>query len=262
MLTDFGCPYKCTFCPISTIGFKLRGIDEVIEEVKYLQSLGVQDIYFRDQTFGVNKKRTMELCQRLASLNIGWTCFTRVDVIDDELASAIKRGGCHTVMFGIETLNETLLKKYLKDTSNKQVRSAIELCARHSLDVVGFFIIGLPGDTREMILKTIEFAKKSGIDFASFNRAMPRLGTNLRKEAVNAGIVDAKNIDVDSSGSIPKWRDQEIKNEEITDLHRQAFRKFYLRPGYLMKRFTRISTFHQFVNFTREGCALIMKQIR
>jgi anaerobic magnesium-protoporphyrin IX monomethyl ester cyclase len=259
MLTDFGCAYKCTYCPISTIGFKLRDVDTVVEEIQYLRSRGVKDIYFRDQTFGVNKKRTAVLCERLAPLGIGWTCFTRVDVLTAELLEMMKKGGCHTVMFGIETVNEELLHEYKKDTTMAQVREAIALCKANGLDVVGFFIIGLPGDTKSAMLATIEFAKTSGIDFASFNRAMPRLGTTLRSEAIEAGYADPGSLELDSSSSETQWTGQHLSNAEITMLHKKAFRSFYLRPGYILKRLRNLSTFHQFTNFAREGLAMFLK---
>lgn len=258
VLTDFGCPYKCTFCPLSTVGFKLRDLPEVEKELHYLKSRGVKDIYFRDQTFGVNKKRTIELCDLLATLDIGWTCFTRVDVLSEELVVALKRGGCHTVMFGIESVDAGLMQAYKKNTTAEQAQAAVTLCRQHKLDVVGFFIIGLPGDTRESVLATIDFACKSGIDFASFNMAMPRLGSRMRDDAIKSGIADASDLAPDSSRGTPRWREQPLANEEIIALQKQAFRSFYLRPGYLLKRLTRLSTFHQFYNFAREGAHLFL----
>lgn len=258
VLTDFGCPYKCTFCPLSTVGFKLRDLPEVEKELRYLKSRGVKDIYFRDQTFGVNKKRTIDLCDLLATLDIGWTCFTRVDVLTEELVLALKRGGCHTVMFGIESVDTELMQAYKKNTTADQAQAAIALCRKYKLDVVGFFIIGLPGDTRESVLATIDFACKSGIDFASFNMAMPRLGSRMRDDAIKSGIADASDLAPDSSRGTPKWREQPLSNEDIIALQKKAFRAFYLRPGYLLKRLTRLSTFHQFYNFAREGAHLFL----
>ena len=258
VLTDFGCPYKCTFCPLSTVGFKLRDLDEVERELRYLKTRGVRDIYFRDQTFGVNKRRTAELCDLLATLDIGWTCFTRVDVIDDELAANLKRGGCHTVMFGIESVDAELMKSYKKNTNADQATQGISICRRHGLDVVGFFIVGLPGDSHESVDATIRFACESGIDFASFNMAMPRLGTSLRQDAIEQGIADAADLSPDSSRGTPSWRNQALSNDEIRQLQKTAFRRFYLRPGYLLKRLFGLKTAHQFHNFAREGLHLFL----
>lgn len=259
MLTDFGCAFKCTFCPLSTVGFKLRDLAEVERELVTLKKLGVNEIYFRDQTFGVNKKRTAELCDILARLDFGWTCFTRTDVLDEELVGHMKRGGCHTVMFGIESVNAELLRAYKKNTNADQASRAIRLCKKNGLDVVGFFIIGLPGDTLESVEATIDFACTSGIDFVSFNMAVPRLGSSLRREALDSGIADAEDRAPDSSHGTPSWKNQTLDNSEIVRLQKRAFRRFYLRPRYLIKRVLGIRTLHQFHNMAREGIHLFLR---
>ncbi|NES84266.1 MAG: radical SAM protein, partial [Moorea sp. SIO2B7] len=179
ILTDFGCAYSCSFCPISTLGFKLRSVSDVMEEIKLLKSLGVRELFFRDQTFGVNKKRTLELCEALKALKMSWTCFTRVDVLNEDIIKPMQEAGCHTIMFGIESADEELLEQYEKNTKQSQMLEAIALCKKYSIETVGTFILGLPGDTKESTLKTLEFAKKLNLDFASFNIAVPRFGTKF-----------------------------------------------------------------------------------
>ena len=129
ILSDFGCPYSCTFCPISTLGFKLREIGEVIEEMKLVKSLGIKEFHFRDQTFGVNKKRTIELCDEMIKngISVGWSCWSRVDVVNEELLKKMKEAGCHTIIFGIETSNEEILKEYKKNIKVTQMVDALKL---------------------------------------------------------------------------------------------------------------------------------------
>ena len=257
MITDFGCAFKCTFCPLSTVGFKLRDLEEVEKELKLLKGMGVREIYFRDQTFGTNRKRTLDLCAILKPLGLGWTCFSRVDVLTEDLLVAMKGSGCHTVMFGFETANDEILAAYDKNTSTIQADQAVALCRSYGIDVVGFFIIGLPGESRESVLATIDFACKSGIDFASFNMAVPRLGSTMRKDAIEAGTSDQAITDVDSSNSQPSWKGQSLSNQEIVELQKIAFRKFYLRPSYILKRLRRIATPHQLWSMVREGIFLV-----
>lgn len=103
ILTDFGCPYSCDFCPISSLGYKLREISSVVEELICLKNLGIKELYIRDQTFGVSKQRTSELLEVMLkeNLNFSWTCLTRTDILDDELLALMKKAGCHTIMIGI-----------------------------------------------------------------------------------------------------------------------------------------------------------------
>ncbi|MEB3885969.1 radical SAM protein [Lyngbya sp. CCY1209] len=260
ILTDFGCAYSCTFCPISTLGFKLRPVADVVAEIELLKSLGVRELFFRDQTFGVNKKRTLELCEALKPLNMSWTCFTRVDVLNEAIAKPMKEAGCHTIMFGIESADEELLKKYEKNTQQNQMLEAIALCKKYAIETVGTFILGLPGDTRESTFKTLEFAKKLDLDFASFNIAVPRFGTAFRKDALANGWASEEELVFESSASKPIWQNQTLSNEEIFEIHQQVKRGFYLRPAYLLKRIFGIRTPHQFLNSLEGFYFLLFKK--
>ena len=260
ILTDFGCAFSCSFCPISTLGFKLRPLREVIEEIKFLKSLGVRELFFRDQTFGANKKRTLELCEALKPLKMSWTCFTRVDTLSQDLIVPMKAAGCHTIMFGIESADEELLKKYEKNTKQSQMQKAIALCKKYRIETVGTFILGLPGDTRESTLKTLEFAKKLNLDFASFNIAVPRFGTKFRQDALENGWASEDKLVFESSKSKPIWQNQTLSNEEIMELHKFVKRSFYLRPSYLLKRIFGIRTMHQFLNSLEGFYYLLFKK--
>ncbi|MEK6962875.1 MAG: radical SAM protein [Nanoarchaeota archaeon] len=274
ILTDFGCPFTCTFCPMSTIGFKLRDLDTVIKEVKLLQKLGINEFFIRDQTFGVNKPRSYQLLERIQKekLNISWTCFSRVDVVDEKLLKTMKDAGCHTIMFGIETSNEELLKTYKKNIKVKQMFDALALCQKVDLRTVGTFIIGLPGETKESIEKTIALSTQLGLDYASFNIATPRFGTTFRKDLLEKGLVQEKVMRMDSAKSKPVFKNnrtfvqnsggkphrvKEISNEEIFQLQRTAIRTFYMRPRYLLKRIVSIKTPHELKEHLSEGLSLL-----
>jgi len=247
ILTDFGCPYNCSFCPMSTLGFKLRPIVSVIEELKLLKSLGVNELFFRDQTFGANKKRTMILCEEIINkkLDISWTCFSRVDVLNTDLLRLMKKAGCHTIMYGIESLSENILKNYQKNINLKQIEQAINLSHQFKIRTVGTFILGLPGETNESILKTIKLAKSLNLDFASFNIAAPLPGTSFRKQAINKGWINEDDLEMETSKGKPIWKNQQLSNEEIWQWHKFANKSFYLRPVYLLKRILGLRTFEE-----------------
>ena len=260
ILTDFGCAFSCSFCPISTLGFKLRSVSDVIEEIKLLKSLGVRELFFRDQTFGANKARTKELCAALQPLNMSWTCFTRVDTLTEEIIVPMQAAGCHTIMFGIESADEELLKRYDKNTKQTQMQQAISLCQKYKIETVGTFILGLPGDTRQSTLNTLEFAKKLNLDFASFNIAVPRFGTKFRQDALENEWASEEELVFESSKSKPIWQNQTLSNEEIMELHKFVKRSFYLRPSYLLKRIFGMRTLHQFFNSLEGFYYLLFKK--
>ena len=180
-MTDFGCAFNCSFCPIriDNLGFKVRSVDEIIKELKYLKSLGIKELYFRDQTFGANKKRAIELCNKMVEENLtfSWHCFSRVDVINEELVDAMKTSGCHTIIFGIESVNEKTLQDVQKRINAEKIKNTLSLCKKKKIRCAATFIIGLPGETAEDIMRTVDFAIDIDCTFASFNLVGIRPGT-------------------------------------------------------------------------------------
>ncbi|HLD05566.1 MAG TPA: radical SAM protein [Candidatus Nanoarchaeia archaeon] len=260
MLTDFGCPFTCTFCPMSTVGFKLRDIPTVLKEIKLLVKQGIHEFHFRDQTFGVNKPRTYQLLDKIIQdqLDLSWTVFTRVDVVNDELLIKMKQAGCHTLMFGIESANEEMLIAYKKNTRIQQMTDAIQLAKKHSFRVVGTFVLGLPGESRESVENTIKFSTRIGLNYASFNIATPRFGSTFRKDMLAKGIVDADKYKV-SSMAKPVWKEKgtELTNEEIYALQRKANRAFYLRPSWIIRTFLSVKTAYELKEHLREGAQVL-----
>jgi len=250
VLTDFGCPYRCRFCIMSQIGFKLRPVGEVVEELKFVRSLGVSEVYFDDQTFGAKRDRTLKLLDEIIAenLNLGWVCFSRVDVVDEELLMKMREAGCHTIMFGVESGNSDILEKYAKGISLDQVRKTFTLCKKYGIRTVATFLLGLPEDGRESIEETIDFALSCGVDYASFNIAVPRLGTPLRQEAISAGLVSGEVDEMDQSGSKAVIRTQSLSPEQVEKYKNQALKRFYFRPSFIFRELLRIRSLHDMIS--------------
>lgn len=245
VLTDYGCPYRCSFCIMGTLPYKYRSIENIMEELRSIKDLGIRNIYFSDQTFGAIKERAAVLCRRMVDekLNLKWCCFSRVDVTDEKSLKAMKRAGCHTVMYGVESGNDAILKKYYKDISCEQTMKAFQLCKRMGLKTVATFVLGLPEDTESTILETIKFAKKIEPDYASFNIYVPRMHTELRKEVLKKGLISADAKTMDQSGSYSVARTSYLSSSQVWALKERAVREFHLRPGYLIKRIKGINSF-------------------
>jgi anaerobic magnesium-protoporphyrin IX monomethyl ester cyclase len=260
ILTDFGCPFSCDFCPISTLGFKLRPLNDVIEELELLNQLGIKELYIRDQTFGVNKNRTLEFLDRIIELpyKFTWTALSRTDVLDEELLRKMKKAGCHTLMIGIESANEELLQNHKKSIKASETYNTIKRIKNKGIKLGGFFMLGFPGETKESVNETAKLARNLPIDYASFNIVSPRFGTEFRKRAIEQGVVDPESLEAESSASMPVWKNQAYSNEELLELKRKAVSKFYLRPSYLLKRILSVKTWFEFVNLLKEGKALLI----
>lgn len=252
ILTDYGCPFKCSYCSIGTLGWRLRELDEVIDEIDLLSDLGVKEIHFRDQTFGVDKIRTAPIMEHLRRKNITWSCFSRMDIISRQFLTAMKDSGCHTIIFGIESGDYNFRQRHGKGIKDDLITQTLKLCSEMKINTVGTFIIGLPGEGREEVLKTIQFAAGLPLDYASFNIAVPRLGSALRsshdkstcvKEDVGAGY------NTDAMDFMP--RDEAVKLAAL------ATRRFYIRPSYILNRLSKINSLPVFLNEFKIGYNLL-----
>lgn len=263
VLTDYGCPYKCKFCVYATFQYKYRPIPEVLEELQYIQSMNIRDIYFLDQTFGAKKKRCVELCQGMIQNNLSfdWFCFSRVDVLDYDMLLLMKKSGCHTIMFGVESANPDLLKAYSKGYDHKKIKETFKTAQQLGIKTMGTFILGLPEEDRESILKTIEFSKELNCDYASFNFAVPRMGTELRKKALEKKLITEDNQTMDQSGSYITLNTSTLTREEIVKLRKKAYKSFYLRPRYLLKRLISIRSINQLKVQLKDGLKVIENTI-
>lgn len=263
VLTDFGCPFNCAFCVMPTLGYKYRPIGNVIEELARIHALGIEEIFFLDQTFGAIKERGENLCRQMIErkFGFGWTCFSRADVLNEENLKLMKEAGCHTVIAGVESGEEEILKMYGKGCDLDRIKSFFLLCRKLKMRTIGTFIIGFPEDTRESCLKTIRFAKQINCDFASFHVAVPRAKTPLRKKALQLGLAEPKLLSMDQSGSFIAMPSQKLTREEILRLRAKAVKDFYLRPGYLLNRIASCGSAKEMLEQIKEGWFLIKSNL-
>ena len=262
VLTDYGCPYPCTFCVIGTLGFKTRSVEEALLEIDHVRALGVREIFFMDQTFGVVKKRGLALCQALEERgDLSWTAFTRPDTGDDEMLAAMKRAGCHTVILGVESADDALLESYRKGYKVHVVREGFKRAKRHGLRTVGTFIIGLPEESPETLRATLELAIELDMDFMSLNMAVPRFGTEFRKQAVALGLADERDLVMDQGGAEAFLPTRTLDRDTMLALKKSMVRRFYLRPSYLWRRLTSVRTARELGGQVREGLALLRRNV-
>ncbi len=260
VLTDYGCPYPCTFCVMATLGYRYRQVEDVIGELDQLRKLGMREIFFADQSFGVMRDRAVGLCEEMIAngYGFGWVCFSRVDLLDRELLRLMKRAGCHTVILGVESASDDILSHYRKGYCREQIIAAFELCRETGIRTVATFIIGLPEETRETARNTIDFLKHLCCDFASFNMAVPRAGTPLREIAIESGLAASGVTCMDQTGTTIAMPSLHLTMEEIGALRREAIRAFYLRPGYLLRRIASIRSRYELFEQVREAFHLLV----
>jgi anaerobic magnesium-protoporphyrin IX monomethyl ester cyclase len=262
VLTDYGCPFPCTFCVMSGLGSKFRSVPNVLEELRLLRSLGVREVFFIDQTWGVRRERNRELCERMIAedLRLGWVTYTRADILRAEDLELWRRAGCHTLMMGVESASPQTLKAYRKGYKAEQVASGLRMVRAAGIRTVGTFIIGLPEDTRETIEATIRLACELPLDFASFNVAVPRFGTLFRAQAKANGLIDDLRV-MDQAGETVAMPTRTLSREEVLELKRSAIHRFYLRPSYLLRRLISVGSLWELKAQVTEGLALLSRNV-
>ncbi|MCX7013368.1 MAG: radical SAM protein [Candidatus Sumerlaeota bacterium] len=190
-----GCPAKCIFCPAGSLSgyrLRLRPAADVVDEVREcVERFGIRDFLFHGDTFTMNKRWLLEVCDGIAErgLTIHWGCNSRVDTMDDERAAAMKRAGCWVVAFGVESGVQELLDKMKKGARVERAREAVAVCKRHGLRTHAFYVIGLPWETEETLEKTFQFARELDTDFFDFNIAYPLPGTELYEIALAENLI-------------------------------------------------------------------------
>lgn len=185
IITTRGCPFDCEFCSNAVFGntYRERSADNVLDEVESALRLGYDRIHFADDVFTLRKARLLALCEgiRARKLRFAWECLCRVDLLDSEMAKAMKAAGCDRVFFGIESANETTLRTMRKRLTPAVARRAIATAGRAGLRTGAFFILCYPGDTDESVLETIRFATSLPLDYVSFTLPYPIPGTALHQ---------------------------------------------------------------------------------
>lgn len=263
VLTNFACPYPCTFCIMSTLPFKTRSLDEVKEELLFLKKLGIKYIYFSDQTFYVNKELTEALLDFIVEekLNFSIMCYSRVDIMNEAKMRKLKAAGCNILMFGVEWADDEYSKKYKKNYNTAQVKAAFATAHKVGIKTMGTFLIGVPGQNADSIRKTIQFAIDIKADYAAFNVAAPRSNTSFRKEAIEKGLIDKESIMMDQSGSFIAMGTGALSKEEVLKLKKEAYLKFYFRPSYILKRIASIKSFYELKTHMMEAAKMFSKQL-
>ena len=259
VLTEYGCPFDCSFCIMGKLRYKTRSVENVIEELRHIASLGVREVFFVDQTFGAKGDKTRRMLEEMVRLKLGlsWFCFSRVDVLRGDLLSLMKEAGCHTVILGIESGSEELLARYRKGYDKAQIRQTVAMCRDLGINTMGTFIIGLPDETEETAAETLAFLNELPLDYASFNVAVPRAGTDLKRDAVELGLIVGDGVVMDQSGSRIAMPTKHLSQEHVKELRRRAVRTFYLRPRYLVTRLLKLRTWYELVQNTRNAVSLL-----
>ncbi len=237
IVTSRGCPGGCRFC-IKHVSYqyaiRLRSPESILEEIKLLHGLGVRNVHMYTDLFTVNREQVMGLCKLLieSDMKIKWTCNSRVDYVDEEMLHTMAQAGCWYISWGLESGNVGILKRIRKGTDPEKMARALTWSKKAGIRNWGYFIIGLPGETKETIRETIALSKKLPLDIALFHIAAPYPGTPFFFEVVENRWfrpgTQWEEVDMDRSTVVDY---PQLSAEQLEYWQRRAFREWAMRPG-------------------------------
>jgi anaerobic magnesium-protoporphyrin IX monomethyl ester cyclase len=254
ILGSRGCPYRCNFCSLTVMGHtrRKRSIPNLVDECEHMwDRYGMKQLAYVDPIFPISRAESLEFRDEVVKRGLHkkqvWTTETRVDLMDFETVDAMYESGCRRVMFGFETGDQETLDRIEKDFELAQAYNAVRLCKKVGMEVIGFFIIGSPGETERSIQMTIDFSCDLGIEFAKYTCFVPYPGTPIYYEFLKDGTIPADEAyDFARYTSYPTEENPAIyvtaalTQERLVEMQRKAFSQFYLRPSMIYRQLFKI----------------------
>ena len=251
ILTSRGCPLKCTYCALSNHWGRLcrfRSAKNVVDEMEYLvKEYGVKEIHFEDDNFTANKKRVLEIFKLMKerNINVHLNCPTGTSVqhLDEELIEAMKEAGFYSISLGIESGDEFVVKKLMKKhISFEKIPRLVKKMREVVIEARGFFMLGYPEETKETIMKTVNYAKSLQLDWTYFFVFTPYPNTPIYQTCIDKGYIDDGEYDVNTynlRSSI--LRGQDFEKAWLEDVRENAIIdcNFKYNPNRLRKNYAK-----------------------
>jgi hopanoid biosynthesis associated radical SAM protein HpnJ len=233
--TSRGCPAQCTFCmwpqTISGHAWRTRSVDNVVNEVKFALEAFPQmkEIFFDDDTFNIRKDRAIELGQKFKPLKFQWSCTARVHS-DYETLKAMADGGARLFIVGFESGDAQILKNIKKGATIEMARNFMKNCRKVGIKVHGDFIIGLPGETKETIEKTIDFAKELDCETIQVSLAHAMPGTELHDTMSKEGFLRIEALADTNGHQLPHIEYPHLSKADMMSGVNRFYDEYYFRP--------------------------------
>jgi hopanoid biosynthesis associated radical SAM protein HpnJ len=233
--TSRGCPALCTFClwpqTLSGHAWRVRSSENVAREARQALQLFPQakEFFFDDDTFNIRKERVLEVCSKLKPLGFRWSCTARVNS-DYETLKAMADAGARLFIVGFESGDPQILKNIKKGATVEQAREFTKNCKRVGIRIHGDFIIGLPGETRETIQRTLDFAKELDVETIQVSIAHAYPGTEIYSQLSGNQFMAGEAV-ADSGGhQLPHIEYPGLPREEMMAAVNRFYDSYYFRP--------------------------------
>ncbi len=275
IITSRGCPFNCIFCSIHTVWgkkWRARSAKNVVDELEEMnKKYEIKEFRFFDDNLSWDKKRMIEICDEIIKrkLDIKWDTPNGVAIatLNEEVLAKMKKAGYYKIVMGIESGSEKTLRFMRKPVSLEHARKIIAICNKLGIWTWSTFVVGFPDEDMKEIQKTIDFAKNSGLNFATFYIAQPYPGTDLCDIYEKEGLLK-KGLNLHSSVTETQYDTHYFSAEQLRTLQKKAYSDFikhrmirYLNPVHLYNEFlNRLRTFEDVKYIFRMFLSLVGRE--
>src|SRR5579862_1922431 len=230
-----GCPALCTFClwpqTLSGHAWRVRGVESVAREFKQAHKMFPQakEFFFDDDTFNIRKDRVLALCKEFKPVGFQWSCTARVHS-DYETLKAMADAGARLLIVGFESGDPQILKNIKKGATVEMARSFVKNCKKVGIHIHGDFILGLPGETKETIQRTIDFAKELDCESIQVSMAHAYPGTELYNISLANGSLHGEALADAGGHQLPHLAYPGLSREDIMNGVHRFYDEYYFRP--------------------------------
>ena len=238
--SQIGCVNSCTYCMSQLYApLRMRSVPHFMKELRFIKQLGFREVFFIDCGITNNRPWADELFGRMIdeSLGLSWWGLARADRLDEKIMTRMKKAGCHSIGTGVESANVKVISNVRKQVDLNQVVNVVRIAHRLKMRILLYFQFGLPGETRESMKETLQFALKSGADLATFGIATPVPGTHFFEYIKENNLFITHDWSKFDPALPPVFDYPQLNGREIYAFSKYAYRSFYLRPSFIMRRF-------------------------
>ena len=247
METSRGCPFSCVFCnkTVFSRNFRAKSANRVVDEMEYMLKLGFKEIHIWEDGFSTDLNRAKEICRLIIKkrLFFPWNIYNgmRVDRMDEELLELLKKAGCYRVSIGIESGNQNIIKAVNKGITLEQIKHAANMIKKAGIESLGFFMVGLPGDTEETMQDTIKFAKEINLDLPKCGILMPLPGTPVFEDWDKKGLIKSRDWSkyIFHAERSSVYKHPNLEFDVIRKYYDKFYRELYLSPRFIARRLWR-----------------------
>jgi radical SAM superfamily enzyme YgiQ (UPF0313 family) len=248
MITSRGCPFECIFCNRMDRTYRMHSDQYVLNEIEDIMRLGIYEMFIQDDTFTLNRDRILSICRGIIDrkYDITWQARTRVDLVDEEMLSIMRRAGCYRMSFGVESGSEKVCKSIRKPIPRDRVINVFKMCRKEGIATLADFIFGNLDEEDEDVRKTLDFVSVIKPDYVQYSICSPYPATPLYEIGLKKGLI-SHDVWLEFANSPLKAFDSPVWTQHFSKIALEkitldAYRAFYFRPSYIIKQLAKINS--------------------